>query len=820
MISIVIPTYNASPFMPGLMESIFKQKIKDMEVIIVDDCSTDNTVEIVKQYPTRVIEMEQNGGPAIARNRGVREASGDIIFFLDSDVELMDGAIKGVKNYFQKNPSAKCTIGICSTEPLNEGFVPAYMAMFEYIHLIDRKLKKVSVFAPRCGAIRKDFFLDIGGYDENYKGADVEDFELARRINRKGSIILNPDIMVKHQFADFNQALKIYFRRTVMWVQLFFREKQLDNAGPTSPSNGLAAMSAFTSFLALLLMPAIGIAKPLFWILIIAYLFFNIRWWNFMRKEKGLLFALQALGLNYVLGVEIMASAIYGVLRYKFSGESPVTNLASSKPVNKNLVVLAYANASPFPYHAWTPLAILSLGSYLEQHGVEVEYFDERIHKKQRFEDLVNRKPILIGLSTMTCFQIKNTLRLAKLARSIDQGIPLVWGGTHPSMMAEQTLESEFVDFVVKGEGEQTLLELVKGMQAGKTDYSNIHGLGWKSSGKNGMNEDRDFLDINDLPFPYDGKGREILLEYIRRSGDTLENIGYESSRGCPHKCGFCYNVYFHKNVCRVKNVEKVRSELLKLKEMGVHKMTFYDDTFLAGKKDMMENILPLLKEMEFKWIANVRINTFNDDLLRKFKESGCVYLFFGVESPDDDVLKYIRKGQNRRMIDEGIETVSKGDIPTLYSLIIGLPGETEEQMNRTLDFADEIRRRHPGAEVPIQPYVPLPGTLLYQEALKYGFKAPTHLEGWKNFTNDEVRNPWIKNPRLLHAIYINSFMAFRYERFLRNFWSSLIFGPLHKLSLWRWKHRNFDFFVELYLYLIYKRTGRFFIMLEKLIKS
>ncbi len=302
--------------------------------------------------------------------------------------------------------------------------------------------------------------------------------------------------------------------------------------------------------------------------------------------------------------------------------------------MNKNLVVLSYANASPFPYHAWTPLAVLSLGSYLELNGIEVEYFDERIHKMDRFKELVSRKPLLLGMSTMTCFQIKNTLRLAKLARSIDSNIPLVWGGTHPSMMAEQTLESNLVDFVVKGEGEQTLLELVQALQNGKTDFGDIKGLGWKNSGKDVMNEDRDFLDINDLPFPYDGKGQEILLEYVRRSGDTLENIGYESSRGCPHKCGFCYNVYFHKNVCRVKSVEKVRSELQKLKALGVNKMTFYDDTFLAGKKDMMQKILPLLKEVDFKWIANVRINTFNDELLRQFKESGCVYLFFGVESP------------------------------------------------------------------------------------------------------------------------------------------------------------------------------------------
>ena len=488
--------------------------------------------------------------------------------------------------------------------------------------------------------------------------------------------------------------------------------------------------------------------------------------------------------------------------------------------MEKNLVVLGYANASPFPYHAWTPLAILSLGAYLEQRGIEVEYFDERIHRRERFRELVSRRPLLVGLSTMTCFQIKNTLGLAKIARKINPGIPLVWGGTHPSMMAGQTLESGLVDFVIKGEGEQTLLELARALQEGRKEFSAIDGLGWKQDGRNVLNRDRDFLDIEALPFPYDGKGKEILSEYLKRAGDTLENIGYESSRGCPHKCGFCYNVFFHKNVCRVKSVEKVRSELLKLKELGVNKMTFYDDTFLAGKKDMMVKILVLLKELDFKWIANVRINTFNPELIKQFEESGCVYLFFGVESPDNAVLKFIRKGQNRRMIDEGIKVASQGNIPTLYSLMIGLPGETEEQMNRTLDFADEIRGRHPGAEVPIQPYVPLPGTLLYEEALKAGFRPPTHLEGWKNFTNDEVRNPWIKNPRLLNAIYINSFLAFRYDRFLKTFWSRLVFGPLHKLSLWRWKNRNYNFFVELYLYLTYKRLGKFFIFLEKTLKK
>lgn len=319
MISIVIPTYNASRYMPALLDSIFRQAVDEMEVIIVDDRSTDDTVKVVKNYPVKVIEMEVNGGPARARNRGVEEAKGDIILFFDSDVLVLDGTIKEVEDYFKKHPKTKCLIGICSTEPLNKGFVSSYMAMFEYIHLIDRKYDKVSVFAPRCGAIKKDFFQKLGGYVEDYKGADVEDFELARRINKEDCIILNPKIMVKHEFADFRRAIKIYFSRTVMWIHLFFREKQLDNAGPTSPSNGIAAICAFTSFLFLLVTPMFSFLKPIVFLLIVLFLFSNIRWWNFMRKEAGLFFAVKALFLNYFLGIEIMTSAIYGVLSYPFS---------------------------------------------------------------------------------------------------------------------------------------------------------------------------------------------------------------------------------------------------------------------------------------------------------------------------------------------------------------------------------------------------------------------------------------------------------------------------------------------------------------------
>ncbi|MEN8262306.1 MAG: glycosyltransferase family 2 protein [Nitrospirota bacterium] len=323
MISIVIPTYNAAKFMPGLMDSIFKQAVDDMEVIIVDDCSTDNTVEIVEKYPVKVVRMEKNGGPARARNRGVNEARGEIIFFLDSDVIVLDGTVPEVRDYFQENPSANCVIGVCATEPLNKGFVPKYMAMFEYIHLLDTPGNKVSVFAPRCGAIKKELFLEAGGYDESYKGADVEDFELARRINKLDSIFLNSKMLVRHQFVNnFEEAVKNYFKRAVMWIQLFLKDKQLDNAGPTSPSNGIAAICSFLSIMSLLFVPYIHSAKYIFISLIIVFLFMNLKWWNFMRKEAGFQFSIKALFLNYFLGIDIIFASIYGLISYPFSEKS------------------------------------------------------------------------------------------------------------------------------------------------------------------------------------------------------------------------------------------------------------------------------------------------------------------------------------------------------------------------------------------------------------------------------------------------------------------------------------------------------------------
>lgn len=323
MLSIIIPTYNSGRFITPLLDSILKSASdlileKNLEIIIVDDCSTDNTVGVASVYHVRIIKLKVNSGPARARNTGAKEAKGDILFFLDSDVILTKDMIKEVKDYFDNNPASNCVIGICDKEPLNDGFVPRYMALFEYAHLAGSNAQNVSVFSPRCGAVRKEFFKKLGGFNESYGGADIEDFEFARRVNKTDKIFLNRKMIVKHKFATFSEAVRNYFKRASMWVRLFMKEKSFDNAGPSVPSNAIAAISAFLSFVSLFFILFSNKALYFFIFFVAIYLTANLRWLNFMQKEAGLSFSLKALFLNYIFCLDIMVAAIFGLITYPF----------------------------------------------------------------------------------------------------------------------------------------------------------------------------------------------------------------------------------------------------------------------------------------------------------------------------------------------------------------------------------------------------------------------------------------------------------------------------------------------------------------------
>jgi len=468
------------------------------------------------------------------------------------------------------------------------------------------------------------------------------------------------------------------------------------------------------------------------------------------------------------------------------------------------VILLIFPNTSPFPFHAMTPLAIFTVGTYLEERGIEVEYYDERVQTCQELKEILDKGPELIGVSALTSFQILRGLVLTRYVKQQCPEIPVVWGGVHPSMCPEQTLAELLIDYVVIKEGEETLYELYQYLHTGNPEVNSIAGLAWKDKDGNiHINPERPFLDIEELPFPYRGKAKELLPRYLR-PGSGFPTVGYQMSRGCHCSCRFCYNNFYHNNKCRRKSPGLIGKELECLVSLGVDNIFFYDDS-MGGRKSFLHELVPVMEGLPLKWSASPRIDCIDEELIRGFEKTGCQWIFFGLESPLDHILRYIRKGITRANIDRGIEIMRHSSIITTYSLMVGFPKETYQNALDVLDFADELRRLHPSAEIVIQPYAPLPGTGLFEEAKAMGFKPPSRLADWSYFTMDRIHTPWLKNRPLFKNVYLISFLAFRYKHMLGDLqkfrWACAL---AHHMAQFRWHHRWFSFYTEGIMYRVY----------------
>jgi radical SAM superfamily enzyme YgiQ (UPF0313 family) len=441
----------------------------------------------------------------------------------------------------------------------------------------------------------------------------------------------------------------------------------------------------------------------------------------------------------------------------------------------------------------------------LEAQGIPIRYFDERLHSRSYLKSLVCEADLsLVGISSMTCYQIISGLNIAAFIKKVRPEIPIVWGGIHPSMCPEQTIESSLVDLVIRGEGELTLLELARAVQKGKRDYADIAGLVWHRGKEVVVNAERPFLDFNRVPLPYSGTAKEMLGLYLHRK-DVREPVGIQTSRGCRFRCAFCYNRFFNKNAIRLKKLEIVKKELQALKKMGVTLVLFYDDN-LGYDRERVLGICEIMRELGMSWSADLSLNFIDDELVRTMERSGCSYLFFGIESPSDVILRFIHKGQTNAQIKEGVRLMSHSTIKPMYSLMTGFPGFSgQHYLSELIDFANWVHRVDPRAEIGLQPYTPYPGTPLYAESLKRGFKEPKTLNAWGKMTMDHVHTPWVKNKAVLRNLFLLSFLAFRYEKFLKGSPSWLF----HKIALFRWRHKWFHLCVERLIYDLYTTVFR-----------
>jgi len=299
--------------------------------------------------------------------------------------------------------------------------------------------------------------------------------------------------------------------------------------------------------------------------------------------------------------------------------------------------------------------------------------------------------------------------------KSLNNNTPVVAGGPHPSVKSEETLRiAYFVDFVVRGEGEISFLELVKAVEK-KGSYNDIKGLSFRTNGRIHHNPAVEFIrDLDRLPYP----ARDLLLN---KDSYTSEDMGLVmSGRGCPFECTFCSSAGVWGRHTRFRSIENVIDEMQQVQSIyGTVQFSFKDDIFTINTKRVRE-FCRLLKDrkLNVKWDCNARVNLIDESMLAEIKSAGCNGIKIGIESGSDRILKNVMKKKiTVAQIKHAAELIHKAGIHWTGYFMMGLPTETEQEMLQTLELMRLIKPDFASLSV----YEPLPGTQLYHTGIASG---------------------------------------------------------------------------------------------------
>ncbi len=299
-LSVIIPVFNGAGFLARCLEAVFQSDVLALECIVVDDGSTDESIETAEAMGAKVFSTGGRKGPAAARNLGVAHATGDIAVFVDSDVCLAPDALRRMRAWFESEPDLDAVIGSYDDSPEAPGVASQYKNLLHhYVHQHGKPA--AATFWTGCGAIRRHVFEANGGLDETYTRPCTEDVEFGYRLREAGHrILLDRNIQAKHlkQFHLLKLLETDIFQRALPWTRLILRSKQLPNdlnvSVPQRVSAALtvagAASVLISPFLPLLLFAALAAFATVTAL--------NWDFYRFLAAKRGWLFTIAALPLH------------------------------------------------------------------------------------------------------------------------------------------------------------------------------------------------------------------------------------------------------------------------------------------------------------------------------------------------------------------------------------------------------------------------------------------------------------------------------------------------------------------------------------------
>ncbi len=381
-------------------------------------------------------------------------------------------------------------------------------------------------------------------------------------------------------------------------------------------------------------------------------------------------------------------------------------------------------------------------------------------------------KPHIAGISCPFTSRFEYAKRTVEIVRRNAPSAKIVMGGVHPSVAPEQVMKESGVDFAIAGEGENVLLNLVSALDK-KEDYENIRGLSFRKDKDVVINRELDLsMDLDSIPHPArDLMDMESYIEQpvARWSWKKNRQTSVFTSRGCPQKCTFCAVHHINSRKWRGRSAQNVVEELEILKrEYHIDSIAFEDDNLTADRKRMREICrLILEKDLKFTWCTpnGVAIDTLDRELLKLMKESGCAMLNLAVESGDEHILRDVM--QKRLILDHVREIAymcrELGIAANAY-FVIGMPGETENSLQRSLDFAVSLPLKSIGVFIA----TPFPGTELYKWCLEKGY---IDVKNYQKQFYDEPDNSMLHKALIETPVMSRQRIEWWEKRFNKEFW-------------------------------------------------
>lgn len=265
-ISVVIPVFNGGPGLERCLAAIAASSYPVFECILVDDGSTDGMVTAAaERHGVRVLKLQQQSGPGVARNHGAREAHGDILVFIDADVLVHPDAIAVAARALEKDPGLSAVFGSYDDQPGHPSFLSQYRNLFHHwVHQTGKE--EASTFWAGCGAIRREVFIDMGGFSREYGRPSIEDIELGTRLRRSGHRIrLEKTLLSTHlkHWTLYNLVRTDIFRRGVPWMSLVLREGRAPGDLNLALNSRIATVLAGLLGLSVPVLPLLGHAAAL-----------------------------------------------------------------------------------------------------------------------------------------------------------------------------------------------------------------------------------------------------------------------------------------------------------------------------------------------------------------------------------------------------------------------------------------------------------------------------------------------------------------------------------------------------------------------------